>query len=1380
MEGLNMFLDRFGELRDKLNRVKARFCDVLFLNFQILVNIHCCMMKPIIALILLSILCGQGNAAVLARYDFTGQAGNQASTPVSTTALHISASAITRSTGIVAQAAADSINSSDWTTSFSIDLTDYYQLTLTPEAGYAFTFSTFSYRSISSSLTGPRSMAIRTSLDNYASNMDYGSLSQGVTQDISANYLYYVFPGITTTNQTNSVTFRIYGYYSSNTSGTWQLKNHATAGGLVFDGTVGVVDVSPPATIAAVNDGPGPDISVTISTTQLSANWAASSDAESGIAKYLYAIGTSPGATDVAGWTSNGLVTFITRAGLSLTNGQTYYFTVKAENGFGLQSVATNSNGQTVNTSAMITSVQSGSWFSTSTWDSGMIPTVVNPVTIAAGHTVTLNTLFAVSSGTVINGTLKASRVANSSWTLVGGDINVNPGGTLDYGTEADVIPSTIIAHLVLSSGTYAGQFGLIVNNGGNFTVRGSTKTPYAFASASIGASDTSLTVYGSTSVAGWQAGDVITIGPTSGNGVITTSSRTIISVAGGNPYTINWLGGALGTARTLTAGTPIMVGNLTRNVLVCSLGTNVNSNSAYIQNLAQNATSFVLAHGEFANLGANVAEKYGITFNGALTRGSILNSTIRNGYVGMHLIGSSNNSLTGNNLYSNSSMYGGIYLKNTSNNILTGNNSYSNLGPGIILNESPNNILTGNNVYSNFFQGIYFYSSSDINTLIWNNSYSNSNRGIYLLNSSDNILIGNNFYSNSSQGIGLNGSSNNTLTRNNLYSNYLGIYVFDSSDNTFIDGNIGYNSAGDSLKNDTAEIGFLPGTPATPETLILKNARINPAVGISTAGMDVAGASLISYNQDADTGTVRIWGNYQLAGSTLTLDHAQQLYASANTAPKLMRGTGHSITLVTTNDAATLSELITVRHTGGNSWTVTGSSSGVLGTFTQGVSGYYDFTHSKVYFRLTVGSTLNVDDTLDFVTMAASKDANVQKKLLFGPAASTFNNGRSKLEVDSTGGIVLRGKTDGTANTLIDWLGAGSTYYTFVDSGALTAAYSSFTNMDQSGIQLSGNKGVAISSSTFDYLGFASGANTYITARSLTSNATFYNVAFNLSRSSAGYSSAYNVRVEGTDSALNWNFPGAPAGALWGEAYDHDPNNKVAWNGNSGAYVDCGYRIFDGTAILTIACEPPGAVTSPLRIAKNGQIYGIELVPVDDINASKQRIKTSSGVKALASIKSAFCTVNGDKNTHTTINGDVVYCDNSLRMWTPTANIGGTLKAWGPTQDEPSDSCVGLGAAYPACNYCDTLTYAGLTGWKLPDKDVLTSFWTTPCGGASCGPGNAGVSWDTKAQASYYWSSSEHVPSTTNAWLVDFLNGAMYSYGKPNYFYARCVRAGS
>lgn len=108
------------------------------------------------------------------------------------------------------------------------------------------------------------------------------------------------------------------------------------------------VDWTNPLAVSLLNDGTGVDISNTTSNTQLSANWTATTDQHSGISNYWYAIGTSPGATDVRNWTDNWFNTIVTATGLSLTSGTTYYFSVKSENGAGLFSNVTSSNGQTV------------------------------------------------------------------------------------------------------------------------------------------------------------------------------------------------------------------------------------------------------------------------------------------------------------------------------------------------------------------------------------------------------------------------------------------------------------------------------------------------------------------------------------------------------------------------------------------------------------------------------------------------------------------------------------------------------------------------------------------------------------------------------------------------------------------------------------------------------------------------------------------------------------------------------------------------------------------------------------------------------------------------------------------------------------------------
>ena len=89
------------------------------------------------------------------------------------------------------------------------------------------------------------------------------------------------------------------------------------------------IDPSAPSAPATVRDGTGADISTTSSTTQLSANWDAATDADSGISGYQYAIGTSAGGTQTVNWTSLGNVTTVTKTGLTLSVGQTYYVSVQ-------------------------------------------------------------------------------------------------------------------------------------------------------------------------------------------------------------------------------------------------------------------------------------------------------------------------------------------------------------------------------------------------------------------------------------------------------------------------------------------------------------------------------------------------------------------------------------------------------------------------------------------------------------------------------------------------------------------------------------------------------------------------------------------------------------------------------------------------------------------------------------------------------------------------------------------------------------------------------------------------------------------------------------------------------------------------------------------
>lgn len=106
-----------------------------------------------------------------------------------------------------------------------------------------------------------------------------------------------------------------------------------------------MIDWTAPFIISTVNDGTMLDIDTSSNVLEFSANWSASSDPNSDILLYEYALGSSPGATDVVNWTGCGLNSLANITGLSLTVGQWYYFSVRAVNGAGLTSVNSTTDG---------------------------------------------------------------------------------------------------------------------------------------------------------------------------------------------------------------------------------------------------------------------------------------------------------------------------------------------------------------------------------------------------------------------------------------------------------------------------------------------------------------------------------------------------------------------------------------------------------------------------------------------------------------------------------------------------------------------------------------------------------------------------------------------------------------------------------------------------------------------------------------------------------------------------------------------------------------------------------------------------------------------------------------------------------------------------
>lgn len=135
------------------------------------------------------------------------------------------------------------------------------------------------------------------------------------------------------------------GSKTINISATDQANNNS------IGSTTIMVDNSAPLTLMVNDDGV-----YTNSITSLHATWTGS-DPESEIADNQYAIGTTAGGTDVRVFTSTGATQSMTATGLTLTNGQIYYITVKVKNGAGAWSIPIASDGITIDVAPPIVNV---------------------------------------------------------------------------------------------------------------------------------------------------------------------------------------------------------------------------------------------------------------------------------------------------------------------------------------------------------------------------------------------------------------------------------------------------------------------------------------------------------------------------------------------------------------------------------------------------------------------------------------------------------------------------------------------------------------------------------------------------------------------------------------------------------------------------------------------------------------------------------------------------------------------------------------------------------------------------------------------------------------------------------------------------------------
>ena len=300
---------------------------------------------------------------------------------------------------------------------------------------------------------------------NIASTATVSELSDGTFDNIGsgAGPSYITVNGITSTDSFSNVVFDSdvdgadsNATYNVNADGSgidWTfVQSSGNKNGEDNDNELNGASIQWTIYFSEINDGLSSDLDVTNSTTQLSANWSTISDDD--IDYFTYAIGTTSGGNDVVDYTNTGVSKNFTKTGLTLTNGMTYYITIRAYDSDDELLESITSDGITVDTTAPIFSNINTSSTQTSItvrWTTNESTTTQvryglteeyglqteEDVTLITSHTASITGL---------------NEDTTYHFQLVGEDEAGNIGYSNDYSAETNALEATVITNVQVTA----------------------------------------------------------------------------------------------------------------------------------------------------------------------------------------------------------------------------------------------------------------------------------------------------------------------------------------------------------------------------------------------------------------------------------------------------------------------------------------------------------------------------------------------------------------------------------------------------------------------------------------------------------------------------------------------------------------------------------------------------------------------------------------------------------------------------------------------------------------------------------------------------------------------------------------------------------------
>ena len=202
-----------------------------------------------VAFAMVSAMSIRSEAAILLSWNTNANLGTETSEPSVTNDLSISAAALTLGAGVTAAGNGNRFGGSSWfdagntvagnTIGEAVTGNNFIEFTVAPLAGFQFSATSFDFIWDRSS-TGPSAVAIRSSVDSFAS--DIGSVT-GLLTGGTATTTLNTIPITGLNNIATATTFRAYGFNATATTGTggFDTVTGTTTANVIFNGDVTAV-----------------------------------------------------------------------------------------------------------------------------------------------------------------------------------------------------------------------------------------------------------------------------------------------------------------------------------------------------------------------------------------------------------------------------------------------------------------------------------------------------------------------------------------------------------------------------------------------------------------------------------------------------------------------------------------------------------------------------------------------------------------------------------------------------------------------------------------------------------------------------------------------------------------------------------------------------------------------------------------------------------------------------------------------------------------------------------------------------------------------------------------------------------------------------------